>query len=138
MCQKAAGNIFGSFAGVPTEYFEVTRGEITWWVSSSAGERGFCKNCGTPLAWRNPEHTRTSPTIGAYDHPELVKPIYVYGSESIVPWLHEVMALVPTPTGAGGPQVKAKGDPHYQRIKETNHQHPDHDTAEWTPHPSEP
>jgi hypothetical protein len=138
MCQKAVGNVFGSFAGVPTEDFEATRGTITWWVSSSGGERGFCRNCGTPLAWRNPEHTWTSMTIGSFDHPELVKPIYVYGAEGIVPWLHDVMALPPTPTGAATPQSKAKGDPHYERIRETNHQHPDHDTASWTPHPSEP
>jgi hypothetical protein len=136
MCQKAVGNIFGSFAGVPTEKFELTRGTITWWVSSSGGERGFCRNCGTPLAWRNPEHTWTSMTIGSFDQPERVKPIYVYGAESIVPWLHDVIALTPTPTGAATPQAKAEGDPHYDDIRRTNRQHPDHDTADWTPSPS--
>jgi hypothetical protein len=137
MCQKASGNVFGSFAGVDSADFQVTRGEITWWVSSSGGERGFCRNCGTPLAWRNPEHTWTSMTIGSYDEPAKVKPIYVYGSEGIVPWLHEVMALVPTPTGhANTPQAKAKNDPHYEQIRLTNHQHPDHDTVSWTPHPA--
>jgi hypothetical protein len=136
MCQKAAGNVFGSFAGVPTEDFEPTRGEITWWVSSSGGERGFCSNCGTPLAWRNPEHTWTSMMIGSFDHPELVRPIFVYGAESIIPWLHDVMALPATDTGASGLQVKADDDPHYEDIRRTNHQHPDHDTADWTPHPS--
>jgi hypothetical protein len=136
MCQKAAGNVFGSFAGVNTGDFELTRGEITWWVSSSGGERGFCRNCGTPLAWRNPEHTWTSMTIGSFDEPAKVKPIYAYGAEGVVPWLHEVMALVPTPTGVATPQSKAKGDPHYELIRQTNHQHPDHDTVDWTPHPS--
>jgi hypothetical protein len=136
MCQKAAGNVFGTFAGVPSDDLELTRGTITWWVSSSGGERGFCRNCGTPLAWRNPEHSWTSMTIGSFDEPARVKPIYIYGAEGIVPWLHEVMALEATPTGAATPQAKAKGDPHYERIRQTNHQHPDHDTSEWTPHPS--
>jgi hypothetical protein len=136
MCQKAAGSVFGSFAGVPTEDLELTRGAITWWVSSSGGERGFCRNCGTPLAWRNPEHTWTSMTIGSFDDPTRVKPVYVYGAESIVPWLHDVMAITPTPTGVATPQSKAKGDPHYERIRATNNQHPDHDTDNWTPHPS--
>jgi hypothetical protein len=138
MCQKAAGNVFGSFAGVPTEDFDLTRGTITWWVSSSGGERGFCRNCGTPLAWRNPEHSWISMTIGSFDAPERVKPIYVYGAESAVPWLHEVLALEATPTGAATPRSKAKGDPHYEDIRRTNHQHPDHDTIDWTPHPSSP
>ena len=136
MCQKAVGNVFGSFAGVPTEKFELTRGEITWWVSSSAGERGFCRNCGTPLAWRNPEHSWTSMTIGSFDEPVRVKPIYVYGAESIVPWLHDVLAIAATETGKAGLQVKAEHDPHYENIRRTNNQHPDCDTTDWTPHPS--
>jgi hypothetical protein len=74
--------------------------------------------------------------IGSFDHPELVRPIFVYGAESIIPWLHDVMALPATDTGASGLQVKADDDPHYEDIRRTNHQHPDHDTADWTPHPS--
>ncbi len=136
MCQKAAGNVFGTFAGVAASDVELTRGGITWWVSSSGGERGFCRNCGTPLAWRNPEHTWISMTIGAFDEPERVKPVYAYGAEGMVPWLDEMMSLVPTPTGSATPQAKPAGDPHYQRIRATNHQHPDHDTVDWTPHPS--
>jgi hypothetical protein len=138
MCQKAAGNVFGTFAGVPTEDFEVTRGNISWWVSSSGGERGFCSNCGTPLAWRNPEHTWTSMTIGSYDEPIKLKPKFQYGAESMIPWLHEVLAIPATDTGASGAQVKEPEDPHYEQIRLTNHQHPDHDTQSWTPHPREP
>src|SRR4051794_17979353 len=52
MCQKAAGNLFGAFGGVDLEFFELTRGRIKWWASSANAERGFCENCGTPLAWR--------------------------------------------------------------------------------------
>jgi hypothetical protein len=136
MCQKAAGNLFGSFGGVPSEDFAETRGAITWWVSSSGGERGFCSNCGTPLAWRNPEHTWTSMMTGSLDHPELVKPIYQYGVESRLPWLREVLDLPATETGKFGAQVKADDDPHYENIRKSSNQHPDHDTKEWTPHPA--
>ena len=73
--------------------------------------------------------------LGSLDEPARVKPLYVYGAEAIVPWLHEVMALTPTATGAAGPQVKADEDPHYELIRRTNHQHPDHDTDHWTPPP---
>ncbi len=138
MCQKQAGNIFGSFAGVPLTSFELTRGEIAWWQSSATAQRGFCRNCGTPLAWREPGENWLALALGSYDRPDLVKPIYVYGAEAMMPWLHEVMALNATVTGAGGPQVKADADPHYDYIRSTNHQHPDHDTTDWTPHPSEP
>ena len=133
MCQKAAGNLFGAFAGVDIEFFELTRGEITWWVSSSAGERGFCRDCGTPLAWRPPEHDYIAMTTGSFDQPEVMRPIFNYGAESMLPWLHEVIAIPATVTGASGPQVKASDDPHYERIHQTNRQHPDHDTAEWPP-----
>lgn len=136
MCQKAAGNLFGAFGGVPAEDFEETRGALSWWVSSSGGERGFCPNCGTPLAWRNPEHTWTSVMTGSLDHPELVKPVFQYGREGMIPWLHEVLAIPATDTGATGAQVKEEGDPHYENIRKTNHQHPDHDTENWIPHPS--
>lgn len=136
MCQKASGNVFGVFAGVPSEFFEETRGHITWWVSSSGGERGFCPNCGTPLAWRSPEHDWTSMMVGSLDHPELAKPKYQYGAEAMVPWVHEMLDLPATETGKFGAQVKADGDPHYDTIRQTNNQHPDHDTTDWTPHPA--
>jgi hypothetical protein len=136
MCQKASGNVLAAFGGVAVEHFELRRGTITWWISSSGGERGFCRNCGTPLAWRNPQHDYIAMMTGTFDRPELVKPIFQYGAESVVPWVHEALALPATETGAGGPQVKADADPHYDQIRETNRQHPDYDTDNWTPHPS--
>ena len=136
MCQKQAGNVFAAFGGVDLEYFSLTRGEITWWASSATAERGFCKNCGTPLAWREPGRDYIAMTTGSFDHPELVKPKYQYGAEAMVPWLREALDLPATATGAFGPQVKAEGDTHYDFIRQTNHQHPDHDTAAWVPFPS--
>ncbi len=137
MCQKQAGNYFGAFAGVDIEYFELTRGEITWWASSATAERGFCKNCGTPLAWREHGWAYIAMMSGSFDHPELVRPIFQYGAESMMPWLREVLEQLPaTATGSTGPQMKEDGDPHYDLIRRTNHQHPDHDTDHWIPEPS--
>jgi hypothetical protein len=136
MCQKHSGNFFQAFGGVDLEYFELTRGEITWWASSATAERGFCRNCGTPLAWREPGRAYIAMTTGSFDHPELVKPKHQYGAESMMPWMREIInELPPVDTGATGPQVKAPDDPHYDLIRTSNHQHPDHDTMEWTPHP---
>ena len=47
---------------------------------------------------------------------------------------HIPLLIVSLPSG--GPQVKADADPHYDQIRETNRQHPDYDTDNWTPHPS--
>ncbi len=40
MCQKAAGNYFMSLAGVAKENLEITRGEISWFLSSDPVRRG--------------------------------------------------------------------------------------------------
>lgn len=127
MCQKQFGNILGAFAGVHTKDFETTRGEITWFRSSEDVERGFCNKCGTPLAYRFGDRPRISMALGSLDHPELVKPVVQYGAEGMVPWFHEVMALPVTVTGAG--DVASR----YEKIRSTNHQHPDHDTETWPP-----
>ena len=49
MCQKA----FGGFYGPLVTAFGVTwtRGQPTWFQSSNKVRRGFCAQCGTPLAY---------------------------------------------------------------------------------------
>src|SRR4051794_30937881 len=44
MCQKAMGNLFGAFAGVPYADFEVTRGDPSSFRSSDLAER-LCQQC---------------------------------------------------------------------------------------------
>jgi hypothetical protein len=134
VCQKASGNILATFATVPIEAFELTRGEITWWASSEQGERGFCGICGTPVTWRNPVETdQISTTIGSFDKPELVKPTIAYGGEAKISWTDEAVHRQPIRIGDG---ITA-GWP-AELVRRTNHQHPDHDTGSWTPHPSSP
>jgi hypothetical protein len=127
MCQKQFGNLFGSFAGVRTEEFEATRGEIAWFRSSDDAERGFCRDCGTPLAYRYRDRPRISMALGSLDEPEKIKPVFQYGVEGRVPWLAEVLMLPATVTGAGDVAER------YDGIRQTNRQHPDHDTAVWPP-----
>jgi hypothetical protein len=132
MCQKASGNILATFATVPSEAFALTRGTVTWWASSEQGERGFCGNCGTPVLWRNPlEPEQISTTLGSFDHPELVKPTISYGGEGKIAWTDEVVHRVPIVIGEG---VTASWPA--EIVRRTSHQHPDHDTDHWTPHPS--
>jgi hypothetical protein len=79
---------------------------------------------------QNPERTWIAVTIGSLDQPELVKPTRFYGEEGRVSWTAEVAAAQGTVSGAGGNWP-------LDQIKATNHQHPDHDTSGWTPHPAE-
>ncbi len=96
------------------------------------GERGFCGNCGTPVLWRNPlEPQQISTTIGSFDHPELVKPTISYGGEAKIAWTDEAVHRVPIVIGEG---VTANWPA--EIVRSSSHQHPDHDTEHWTPHPS--
>lgn len=132
MCQKQFGNVFGAFAGVRTDEFATTRGAISWFHSSDDAERGFCKDCGTPLAYKFLSRPRISVALGSLDHPERIRPVAQYGAEGVVPWLHEVLALPVTVTGDGDNGVGDTLD-RYSIVRSTNRQHPDHDTEVWPP-----
>ena len=133
MCQKAMGNAFGMFAGVPVGDFALTRGEITWWTSSHTGRRGFCKECGTPVAWGSavPGDDYVSVTIGSLDEPERVKPIIAYDAEAKVSWTDEAVHIQALKLGEG-----RTADWPFVKVRTTNRQHPDHDTDVWPPVPS--
>ncbi|HZY73583.1 MAG TPA: GFA family protein, partial [Edaphobacter sp.] len=51
MCQKQFGSYFAPWGSVPREKFELTRGTLAIFQSSLHAERGFCRNCGTPLTF---------------------------------------------------------------------------------------
>jgi hypothetical protein len=93
MCQKASGNLFMAAAGVPEDAFAWTRGRPAVFASSSAAERGFCRECGTPLSFRYLGRKKMTITIGSLDEPARVKPREQIGIESRVPWLEEALAL---------------------------------------------
>jgi hypothetical protein len=93
MCQRALGNLFGSFAGIRLGDFAWIKGEPATYQSSSIVERGFCGHCGTPLSFRYRETDKISVTIGSLDQPARARPTEQVGIESRVPWLHEALAL---------------------------------------------
>jgi hypothetical protein len=127
MCQKATGGLFGAFAGGPLETFEVTRGTLGVFRSSDTVERGFCARCGTPLTFRRVGGTRISVTVGSLDNPADFAPREQTCPDGRLPFvehLHEVPDLPPIEDVA--PDLA-------RTIRATNHQHPDHDTADWPP-----
>ena len=127
MCQKATGGLFGAFAGGPIDTFALTRGALAIFRSSAEVERGFCPQCGTPLTFSRVGGAHISVTVGSLDQPADFAPTEQTCPDGRLPYtfaLHEVPDLPPIEDVA--PELAAA-------IAATNHQHPDHDTAEWPP-----
>lgn len=73
MCQKALGNPFMAFVRFPVE-------KVTWskppavFASLNMVERGFCRDCGTPLTYRQTDGPNISLTLNSLDDPDAVRP----------------------------------------------------------------
>ena len=127
MCQKAFGSFFAPLVGLKLADFEVTRGEIAVFKSSDLVERGFCRDCGTPLTMFDLDGDKIDVSIGSLDKPAAVRPVIQYGVESRLPWFGELADL---------PVRETMEDERTERLRliaRTNHQHPDHDTRIWPP-----
>jgi hypothetical protein len=127
MCQKAVGGPFAIICPVLKPAFRVTRGTISYFMSSDVARRGFCSRCGTPLLFEYPEGEDLGVLAGTLDEPDAVPPVIQYGNESRVAWFLGITQLPgDRPTYADNPTMR-------HRIGSTNHQHPDHDTDVWPP-----
>jgi hypothetical protein len=93
MCQKASGQPMMGFTGGKREHLTWTRGQPSIFQSSNLAERGFCKDCGTPLTYAFAGTDRISVTINSLDDPEAMPPTKQYGTESKVAWLDKVHDL---------------------------------------------
>ena len=135
MCQKQFGNFFGAFAGSDAANFRITRGELAVFRSSDDAERGFCRDCGTPLTYKALARQHVSVSIGSLDRHSEMKPLVQYGMESREPWLGEIVSLPGTQTGEGDNGVGDTPE-RYELIRKSNRQHPDHTTETWPPDPT--
>jgi len=111
MCQKASGGPFMAFVRFPS-------GQVSWstppavFASSTIVERGFCRECGTPLTYRRTSSANVSVTLHSLDHPETVTPEMAFSPEMQVPWCRTLNELPDAP--------EAVNDSGF-----VNHQHPD-------------
>jgi hypothetical protein len=120
MCQKAVGNYFASLAGVPLADFAWTRGQPGIFRSSEGVERGFCRDCGTPLSFRYLARGRIGVTLGSLDMPGRIKPAKQFGIESRVSFfddLHQLEALTTEQLFVADNIMRVR-----------SRQHPDHET----------
>ena len=88
MCQRAVGNVFASLAPVLKERLVWDKKPPQFFKSSTAAQRGFCAQCGTPLTFAYNQSRWICVTTGSLDEPARVPPTVHYGIESQVHWLH--------------------------------------------------
>jgi hypothetical protein len=119
MCQKASGNFFAAFTGVRLEKFAWTKGAHAVFKSSELVERGFCRDCGTPLSFRYVDTKRISVTVGSLDHPAPIATEVQYGIESRLPAFETLHALPGEVSNDGAPPERV--------AKLASRQHPDRD-----------
>lgn len=126
MCQKA----FGSFYGPLVTAYDVvwTRGEPKWFRSSDKATRGFCGDCGTPLAYHTDDEVATlvELAVGAFDDPTVAVPVLQVNPGDKLAFVDHLHELRTRPRGAK-PEIDAFND------SVVSHQHPDHDTDHWPP-----
>lgn len=132
MCQKQFGNFYAALASVPRASFNVTRGEIANFRSSRDVQRGFCRDCGTPLTYDPMTKDIIAIAIATLDSYADLKPEKQCGIESRLDWVDRLSDL--TAESSAFDVAFAKLLPDIQR---TNRQHPDHDTDVW-PLPDSP
>jgi len=99
MCQRATGNAFAPLVTARGVVFEGTPARF---ASSDVAERGFCRDCGTPLFYAPKGSDAVELMLGALDDPSAVTPALHYGVESRVAWLHLTDGLPEYETRHGG------------------------------------
>jgi len=91
MCQRFTGSIVHAYASFPVESVRFIRGEPKYFNSSPLADRGFCRDCGSSLAYK-PKMPEWSDwftiALGSLDHPENITPTWHGGIESQMPWLN--------------------------------------------------
>lgn len=84
MCQKAFGNLFGVFFDAPKDSVRWEGEEPAYFRSSNIARRGFCRECGTPLAFEYLGAEKIDLAVGSLDEPERLRPVAHYGFEGHV------------------------------------------------------
>ncbi len=86
-CQQALGNLFGPAVMFKHESFRFTKGQLKWWLGPLA-DRGFCEDCGSPVAFQYRGAAHITIWVGTLDRPQDFQPEAHWGIESRLPWVN--------------------------------------------------
>lgn len=86
-CQRSLGNLIGPSVMFKHEDFRFVVDEPKWWRGSLA-DRGFCHDCGTPIAFQYRGASHITIWVGTLDHPEDFQPEAHWGVESRHSWVN--------------------------------------------------
>jgi len=114
MCQKNYGGLFSATVSFPRSTFKFTKGELKYYRASSFAKRGFCADCGSPVAYFYEGNPDVWIKIGSLDHPEdwpMTKDAswgrsIHWHTDTKVPW-YEISDGLPQPTSASEALLKA-------------------------------
>lgn len=90
ICRRTSGAPYVSWIIIAADAFRWTAGKPALLQSSSHGQRHFCAQCGTPIAFSSSQRaTDLDITIGSLDQPEPWIPTLAVHAESRLPWVHD-------------------------------------------------
>ncbi len=102
MCQKASGAPFMAFVRFRADHVVWSTPPATFF-SSGEVQRGFCRDCGTPLTYRNVQGSNISLTLNSLDDPGSVKPAFSFFNDQKAAWLDDLDRLTVIDTDAASP-----------------------------------
>jgi hypothetical protein len=87
MCQNLSGAPVLPWASFRTEHFSYVQGAPKVYRSSSHGQREFCAECGSQIAFRSTNRRRTIEiNIGTLKDPAMLAPQYHIWCDSRIAW----------------------------------------------------
>lgn len=119
MCQKQFGGFFSALVTAPKDGVEWTREQPSYFQSSVNIDRGFCRNCGTPMTYRHPGGLEIA--IGTFDDRSDLAPQVQVNHGARLAWVETIF------------EQPIHDDPDYYSRQEAiiSFQHPDHETDHW-------
>ena len=109
ICQKSLGNLFGASVFFKHADVRFISKEPAWFSSSDIVKRGFCAECGSPIAYQRNDSDVFVIWIGTLDEPAAFEPQVHYWSESKIPW-DDIQADLPDVTTSKLSYQVAKGE----------------------------
>jgi hypothetical protein len=89
MCRRWSGAVAMTWITVPLDRFEIAKGELAAYRSSSRGERRSCPACASQIAfWSSQRPGEIDITLGSLDCPEMYPANAHTWTSARLPWLH--------------------------------------------------